>query len=294
VSKKPQPQVQTVTSGPPAYLEPYYQNAAKQATSMYESGGGFYQGNPLAAQSDVTLQALDLTRNRALNGNPLDAAAQQGTLATARGDFLGANPFLDSMADAANRSTIRQFRDATMPSLQSSFARAGRYGSNAAANTIQGAQEALATGLGDSNARLYGTDYANERRNMLAAAGMAPALTQTDFRNLSVLEGVGGAMDERSQEELNAIIAQQTQGRAALDEYIARLNGVSGNYTNQTTTAPAVRTNRLAGALGGAASAVGMLGSLGGWGALSPGGNQMGMFGTTGSIQAPQGGIKWL
>lgn len=273
-----QPTTQTVTNAPPAFLEPYFRQGAEAATNLYNQGGGFYQGNTVAPLSSTTNQALELTRQRALNGNPLDRVAQTNTQRTLAGEFLGSNPFLDATADAANRSTIRQFRDATMPGLQGSFARAGRYGSNAQTNAVQGAQEALATGLADSNARLFGQEYSNERQRMLAAAQLAPSLTQTDFRNLSVLEGVGGTLDDQAQMELNARIQQATQPRTALDEYLARLNGVSGNYSNQTTTSAAPRTSRAAGALGGAATGAGMLGALGsaglavsgpvGWGIL--------------------------
>lgn len=256
-SKQAAPTTQTVTNAPPAYLQPYLTDAASGAQSLFNQGGGFFQGNTVAPLSDTTNQALQLTRQRALNGNPLDAAAQNSALSTASGQFLGSNPFLDAAADAANRSTIRQFRDATMPSLQGSFARAGRYGSNAQTNAVQGAQEALATGLGDSNARLYGQDYSNERSRMLQAAQLAPSLTQTDFRNLSVLEGVGGTLDDRAQAELNARIQQATQPRTALDEYIARLTGVRGSDGTATTVTPSARSSRAAGALGGAASGAG-------------------------------------
>ncbi len=267
-SKQSAPATQTVTNAPPAFLEPYLRNAAQSATDLYNRGGGFPQGNTLAPLSSTTQQALQLTTQRALNGNPLDATAQNTALQTAGGAFLGSNPYLDAASQAANRSTIRQFRDATMPSLQGSFARAGRYGSNAAGNAVQGAQEALATGLADSNARLYGQEYSNERNRMLQAAGMAPALTQTDFRNLSVLEGVGGTLDDRAQAELDAQLARDSQARTALDEYIARLNGVSGNFSSNTTTASAPRTSRAAGALGGAASGASIGGMVGGpWGA---------------------------
>ena len=257
-SKQQAPTTQTVTNAPPAFLEPYLRQGAEAATQLYNSGGGFYQGNTLAPQSALTQQALQLTANRALNGNPLDAAAQQSTLATARGDYLNSNSYLNAAADAANRSTVRQFRDATMPGLQGSFSRAGRFGSNAAGNAVQGAQEALATGLSDSNAKLFGQEYSNERQRMLGAAQLAPSLTQTDFRNLSVLEGVGGTLDDRAQDELNARIAHHGQARTGLDEYLARLNGVSGNFSNQATTIPGVRTSRAAGALGGASTGAGI------------------------------------
>jgi hypothetical protein len=271
-SKQPSTTTQITQAAPPAYLEPYYRNAAEQATQLYNQGGGFFQGSMVAPMSATTQNALRLTEQRAMSGNPLDAAAQNTALATARGNFLGSNPFLDSAADAANRSTVRQFRDATLPGLQGNFARAGRYGSNAQNNAVQGAQEALATGIADSNAKLYGTEYANERQRMLAAAQMAPSLTQTDFRNLSVLEGVGGTYDDFAQANLNDQARQAELARARLDEHVARINGIGGNYQNATATGitPAPRTSRAAGALGGAASGAGIGMMVGGpWGAAA-------------------------
>lgn len=257
-SKQPTQTTQTVQNAPPAYLEPYYRQSAQAASDLYNQGGGFYTGSLVAPFSSQTNQALQLAEQRAVNGSPLEQSAQNAATATARGDFLGTNPYLSSALDAANRSTVRQFRDATQPGIQGNFARAGRYGSNAQTNAVQGAQEALATGLADTNSRVMAQQYDAERGRQLQAAGLASQLSQLDFRNLQVLEGVGGTYDEQAQAQLGDQARLAELNRARLDDYVARLNGVSGNYQNSTTAGSLPRQSRAAGALGGAASGAGV------------------------------------
>lgn len=255
-------------SEPPKYLEPYLIRSADAATNLYNNGGGFsyFPGNTVAPFSNQTQQALDLTQQRAVNGSPLDAAAQSNLSGTLSGQYLNAesNPYLSGALDAANRSTVRQFKEATMPGIQGSFAKSGRFGSNQYQNTVQGAQEALATGLADSNVKAYADQYNQERQRQMQATAIAPDIAAQDYKNIQALLGVGSAYDQQSQDLLNADIARydfsNNAQRYALDEYINRLSGVGGGYGTTTgyATSPGARTSTFANALGGAATGAGL------------------------------------
>jgi hypothetical protein len=52
-------QTTTNTSGPPAYLQPYYNQALQGAQSIYDQGpAGYYPGQTVIPFSDETNQAL--------------------------------------------------------------------------------------------------------------------------------------------------------------------------------------------------------------------------------------------
>lgn len=267
----PSTTTQVVKNDPPAYLQPYLTKAADASTALYNSGGGFFQGSTVAPFSSQTQQALDLTQARALSGSPLERAAQGNIQSTIAGDYLNSNSYLDQALDAANRNTIRQFREATMPSIQGNFARAGRYGSNSYNNAAQGAQTALAQTLSDTNAKAYADNYNQERTRQMQAIGMAPALAAQDFKNLQALQGVGSAYDAQAQAQLRDQVSRAEQQRIALNEYIQRLSGVAGDYGQKTgVESESVRTSGFANALGGASTGAGIGAKVGGpWGALA-------------------------
>lgn len=81
--------------------------------------------------------------------------------ATARGDFVGSNPYLDDVG--------RRIRRDVSEDINSTFSRAGMFGSG------EHAQE-LGEGLGDALANLYGGAYESERGRQLGAAGQLSGL----------------------------------------------------------------------------------------------------------------------
>lgn len=102
-----------------------------------------------------------------LNSNPVNRYLNS----TASGAFLNSNPYLDSTYDKAARSITRNYSQGVAPGVASSFERAGRYGSGLYQNAQDQAQENYAQGLGDLATNIYGNNYANERQNMIGAAG---------------------------------------------------------------------------------------------------------------------------
>jgi hypothetical protein len=181
-----------------------------------------------------------------MQGSPLLREAQNQTMQTARGDFLRpeSNPFL--------RGNVNTALGDVQTRINSQFNRPGAFGGSAH-------QELMTRNLGDVAGQLYGQNYANERTNQMRANLFAPQLAETDYRDAQALLGVGDVRRENFQDILNLdyenfLAAQQWPYQQAnfAGDVLARAMG-GGGTTTQTAPNP-YRSNRTAGALGGAAS----------------------------------------
>jgi hypothetical protein len=139
--------------------------------------------------------------------DPNIGAAESDLQRTARGDFLGSNPYLAGEYAAASRPMVNAYMTATAPQTDSAYNAAGRLSSGAHDNAVQQIETTLATGLGDLSANLYGQDYANERNLMTSAGtslgnlgigslgtrvGQAATAADTGLRGLSTAGGLAG------------------------------------------------------------------------------------------------------
>lgn len=219
-------QTSTTTNAPPAYLQPYLQNAAQQATSMYG------QGPQLSADQQ---NANQMVRTRALNGSPVVDSAQNFVNTTLNGGFMGQNPYLDATFNRAAGAVTNQ--------VQSNFGTSGR---NPRGIDAQGIAQ---QGYSDLANQIYGGQYNAERQQQLAALGYAQPLANQTYADAAQLQQVG----------------QQMNPANSLDDYIARLSQIGGGYGTTSNTQPTQR-NLLAGALGGASAGamLGPWGMLGG------------------------------
>lgn len=252
-SKAPKSTTQTSTTEPPAYLQPYLQDAASQARSQYLGGGpNYYPGYQTVGFSPQSQEALAMQEQRARAGSDVTRAAQQQNVATNRGDYLYGNP--------AFEAAVKATTDYTLPQVNSKFAGAGRTKSGLA-------QEAQARTISNAYAQQYGA----ERENQLKASAIAPGLAQQDYQDIAALRGVGQDTEQLAQDWLSEDVARynydQTRPQQNLANYVAALNNT---YPGQSmaNTQPVYR-NRAAGATGGALGGA-QLGSQygGGWGAL--------------------------
>jgi hypothetical protein len=245
----------TTVTEPPEFIRPFMEYGAQQSRALYETGGPqYYGGNTVVPFSQQTEQALGLTEQRALNGSPVNQAAQNyatGILgSTPTSQFGGAsNPYLDAQFNRA--------ADQVQNRIQSGFAGSGR---NIEAGRPLAAQEMndLATGI-------YGGAYENERNRMaedlarqrstqFGVAGLAPQIANQDYVDLQALGGVGGQVEDLAgnlmQDQAARWDFSQNAPQMNLDNYIARVTGAYPGQ-NATQTTPTYR-NRGAGALGGA------------------------------------------
>lgn len=191
----------TTTSTPWGPLQPYLQDAYKQAQGLYQSGGPEYYPNatyvPFSPQTQMGMQ---LAEGRALYGSPYDEAAggfalnalqgqnpytqmamgqlggmQWGPgygelMKTAGGNYLGGNPYNQAMFNEASRGVVNQFNQSVLPGMNATFGGAGRTGSYAHTNALNQAGSELSQNLGGMAANIFGQDYANERSRQLGAA----------------------------------------------------------------------------------------------------------------------------
>lgn len=270
-------QTTTTTSAPPAYIAPFLRDAAQSAFSQFQGGG-----TPIIGFGQDTQRALNMARDRAIAGSPITNAANNFTLDTLNGSFMGQNPgaaatnpfAFENNENPFLREMFGQGAQAITNQVQSDFGRAGR--------NVRGADAAgVAAGrLGDFASQLFGGAFENEANRRFNAAEanlgrqfqafenerqrqqdlvpLAPLLAQQDFADISQLANVGAIEDELQQARANA----PSQN---LNQLIGQLASLSGGFGTTTSQVPYER-NRLAGALGGATagSIFGPFGMLGG------------------------------
>lgn len=271
-------------------------NQSGQTTdSLNQIEGLARQGSPLPGQASNALGSmigqggLSTGQQQALSGLSGIAGGQQGLdadpvlAATARGEYLNGNPYLDSMlsrgaGDIGNRANA-------------AMSKAGRYGSGAHTDV-------LSRNLGDYYNQAYGQEWGRARgeqmnainaqtqvqnqnlANRMAASGqqlsgyqqgqanlmtgisMAPGVNASRYDDSKMLAGVGAAKDAYGSAQLqddiqrwqsNAMAPWERLGMAANLFNGAGGKGVSSTSTTQgalNSTSPFV--TGLGGALGGA------------------------------------------
>ena len=132
MSKGSQPtqQATTVTAEPSEFVKPYYQEALGQAQQLYQSDVPQYfpqaTYTPFSGQTEAALQ---LQEQRALAGSPLLGSSQQEIQNILSGQYLdpATNPYL--------QQTFQRAAGDVQSQLGSMFAKGGRYGSAAMAET---------------------------------------------------------------------------------------------------------------------------------------------------------------
>ena len=170
-------------------------NAQNYIGNIAQTGGGLGLGSNIfqrASTGGYQNEAMPMARNM-LGGANFDEVLDY-TRATARGDMLGSNPYLQGAIDRAI--------DPVKDKIQSQFAMSGRYGSGAN-------QDVLAKSLGDVASNISYGDYQRERQNQLNAQQQLGNLAQQQFANQS---GALSALGNLSQ----ADIQRQLAGGSAL------------------------------------------------------------------------------
>lgn len=134
-------------------------NGSKQA------GTTTVTNEPWAAQQPYLLAGFQGALNTLGQTAPSNTLgpANQGLLSTIRGDYLNANPYLDA--------TYQRAAAQVLPGVEGYFSRAGRTGSNSAANALGDTSVKLATDI-------YGQNYARERGLQNSAILNAPSFSQ--------------------------------------------------------------------------------------------------------------------
>ena len=247
-------------SGQQEYLTTGYQRARDDILNRPTE---FYPNSTVVPFSPVTEQALTMQEQRALAGSPVTQAAQSQVQSTIQGDFLNANPYLSQAITDATQPVVERFQEDIVPSIQSAYSSAGRYGSGLQQRGEESAAQAALDQASKIASDMSYRNFADERTRQLQAATIAPDMARQDYVDLQALKGVGvereGMAGAQLQEDIQRFAQQQQAPKDALAQYMALVGG--GGYTDQTTTEPLYR-NTAGDILGGAATTAGIAGTL--------------------------------
>lgn len=251
-------QKSTSTTTPWAGVQPYITDYLNKGQAQFNTPFQYNTGDQIAGFSPEQQYALSAQTQRAIQGSPVNAAAQGNITNTLNGNYLSpdSNPYLAQNVNKALGDVTAR--------VNSQFNN-NNFGSSAN-------QELLTRNLGDTASQMYGQNYTNERNNQLQAAGMAPTLANTDYQDIAALGDVGAQRQNLSNQYLNQannlFTSNYQYPQQQLDNYGNVIRTGMGGGSSTTNTAPNPnQSNPLAGALGGAAAGS----SFGPWGAVAGG-----------------------
>jgi hypothetical protein len=233
MSKGSNPTNVTTTSEqePSDYIRPYLDIAMDDAQALYQSDTpNFYPNATYVNFSPETDTALELTKQRALAGNPLLGSAQTEINNILSGNYLdpNSNPYASAM--------FNQMAGDVTSNVNSLFTKAGRFGSGAN-------QEVLADSLGDLATKIYYNNYQDERNRMVDAVNVAPGLAQEDYSDIQALANVGASREDleyaKLQDSINRFDYEQQKPYIKLNQYLGSLG--SSVPTTTVETSPVYR-----------------------------------------------------
>jgi hypothetical protein len=244
-------QQSTSSSEPWKGVQPILTDYLNQGQAQFNKPFSFNSGDQIAPFSPEQQYGLAATTQRAINGSPVNLAAQNNATATLNGDFMSpdSNPWLKGAYDtAANAAT-------------------GRVNSIFNNNNFGGTahQETLGRNLTELGDSIYGGNYQQERGRQMSAMGMAPQLAETDYRDMQALLGVGDARQGLAQQYLNQqnslFDSNNNYKQQQLDNYgnVVR-TGMGAGGTSTSTSPNPNQSSGVANLIGGGLSIAGMMG----------------------------------
>lgn len=253
--------------------QPYLTKGFERAESdILNKPTQYYPNSTVVPFSNQTTQALGMQENRALSGSPVMGAANQMAQGTLQGNYLNANPHLNSAIDAATRPMIQNFQETVLPGIQSGFAGHGRYGSGLQGQMQERAGEALTRQIGDVAGAMSYQNYGDERQRMLQAGTLAPTYAANDYNDIAQLAQVGQTREAQAganlQDDINRYYQQQQAPKDALAQYMSMVAG--GSFGGQSTQQSPIYSNPVGNALGMGATAAGIAGTLFGQNGIWP------------------------
>jgi hypothetical protein len=239
------------SSDAPEYAQPFVKDVLSEAQNQYrEPQPQYYPGATLAAQSPETLAGINALSSRGMTGNPLVQGAQAQQQGTIGGQYLAGNPMQDAV--------YGNIASHVLPSVNSQFSLAGRYGSNAHQNQ-------LVDQLTNAYAPYASQNYQFERGNQEAAAARSPQFAAQDYQDINAVLGAGQLRQDYGQQQINADIGRwdfaQNLPAQKLAQYAALTSG--GTVGNQVTSQQPQNNNQLMQLLGLGLGGLGTAGQIG-------------------------------
>lgn len=238
----------TKTNDPWAVATPYMTDAMRQAEELYRSGTGseYYPGATTTPMGYDTSTGLNMMRDTAMGGNPLQGASEEGLLQMMGG---GTNPYLQDMYDMGAKNIGE--------SVNSAFSGAGRYGSGAHTGM-------LTEGLGNFGTGLFGGAYNADQNRRLEAMRMAPGVSQNRYADAERMMGIGGTVegyqDRERQADMDRFNFYQQNPYERLGNYanlVGTMGGMGGTQTGDITQGTDMGWGQILGGIGNIASEFG-------------------------------------
>lgn len=303
----------TTTVQLPEYVQPYAINLMNRSADLSNQPVPQYGGQMTAGLNSDQYNAINLTRQRAMNGSA-DINAARGNLAsTMQGKYFtpatensysGPNPYLDQAIQKAQGDIARNYAAGTGAQTLAQFRNSGAFGGSAMQETQDMQNKTLGDALSNASSQMRMQDYGNqqqlaesyaqrndqlynaERQRQIQGMMFAPQLADTDYKNYQALLGIGDIQREDQQNQLNdAYTRWQNLTNSPYQQLATLANGIQGatggGMARQTTGANPYQSNRTATALGGALGGASIGSNFGPWGSLAGGlgGGLLGLFG---------------
>ena len=288
-SSAPSNTTSTTTTELPAWAQPYSQQLLQRGVALSNQSMPVYTGQRSADLNSNQTQAMQMTANRAANGDANINAGASQLQSTLNGDYLGYsagtnpyagdNPYLQSTIDAASQDATRNYNGA-VNATDATMARAGAFGGSAWQQAQQGNAHELATSLANtaSNMRMQSYNqsaglaenalnrnqsaYLAERGNQLAALSPGLAYGNQAYTDAQHLQGAGDTQYAADQQKLTDAMSQWNEQKQSpykqLDVLGNTIRAAVGGGSSVSSTAPG--TNPYAQAAGGAAALYSLFG----------------------------------
>lgn len=214
-------------SGPPAFLQPYIEDALDQGQSLLSAGAPqAYSGNEVAGLTGLQQQGLQDQVNVAQNANAVNPAitANQQAMSLSNLD-PNANPYAAGSALQASQLAQNQVNS--------------QYGS-AGAN-VASSLPAQQLAQSQAAASVYGNNYNNALNSINQATSQAPGLAAAAYVPGEQVLQAGTALQSQQQNQINAAMSQYNYNQQSpenlLSYYTGLLSGNGGNFQSQDSTA---------------------------------------------------------
>ena len=277
--------------------QPYLTDVFSKAQTGYYSGNyanpndtainslapAYYLGQTIADQSDATLAAQNMQAQRAVSGDDKYGSvgnAAQTAIGIMQGGNVNGNQGLQALNELISQDNpyvdqlYQRANDQAQAGIDSTYNKAGRYGSGAMAAAKAEAANNLATDMysqlydkrADTAASAAGA-YSDAMGQQLDAAKLGLEVGKQPYTDAAALSEVGNAQDAYRQALIDADIDRYNynaqRALTALSNYNQLIQGTYGG-TNTSTAKQDYKGSTLGTAIGGATAAASLAAALGG------------------------------
>lgn len=206
---------------------------------------------PFSPETEASLQG---TTNRALMGSPVTANANMQAANILGGGYMDAskNPYLQGAIGAATQPMIDAYTQSVRPSMERTFAMAGRGGQGQGPNgalmgVLNRSDTNFMNSLGGVGMNMANTNYQNAQDMMSRALALSPSLAQADYYDPGMLSQVGAARQGQAQANLNQQVGNwnyaQQEPTMRAQQYMPLVQGNYGGSSTGTTVGQTQQQN---------------------------------------------------